>query len=101
MITVTDLRDTVNGLAATDDTYLEKVLAAAQARVSKYVGDHDVPSAVLDDAVRQCASELHARLSAPGGVAGFSSIDGGVIRVSADAMKPVYPMLDPWVPRGI
>lgn len=66
----------------------------AEAMVSAYVGDHDVPEVSLNRAILEVGSELFHRKQAPNGVANFMTFDGSApIRVARDPMIGAYPIL--------
>jgi len=85
-----------------DEPILPALLATAVDSVNNYLrpsGVRRCPGSIWDHAVKAATSELWLRRNAPGGVASWSPDGSTAIRMSADFMKPVYPLLDPY--RGI
>lgn len=100
MVTVEDVRRYVNA-SSTDDDYILGCVVEAHALVSAYVNDTDIPQSVMDNCVRQVASELFHRRQAPSGIAQFSTMDGSPVRVARDPMSSVYALLNRYVSQGV
>lgn len=83
-----------------DNDYIEQCWDEAVALVNAFVGNHDVPTAVLTRAYIECGSELFHRRSAPMGVSQFASADGTAVRVARDPLLGVYPIIRPYVGLG-
>ena len=80
----------------------QECLTSAIALVTKYIGSvTTVPTAINDQAVYICASELFHRRSAPNGIAQFASMDGSPVRVARDPMTSVYPLLLAYTGYGV
>lgn len=89
------------GADATKNTDLAEVWAEAQALVVKEVGAALVPGPVMVRAIKECASELWHRRSAPGGVMQqFTDLDAAPVRMARDPMLGARPLLAPWLPGG-
>ena len=85
-----------------DEPVLPALLAAAEAAVKDYLrpsGERRITNALRDLAVLTATTELWRRRNAPGGVASWSPDGVTPVRLSADFMKPVKPLLDPY--RGV
>lgn len=80
-----------------DATFCASCVAEGQALVDAYVGDSEVPTAILDRAVLEVSSELFHKRSAPQGIAQFADFDGGPVRVARDPMLTAYTLLGRWV----
>jgi hypothetical protein len=100
MPVVADVRSYV-GAATTDDPFIEKCIAQAQALIVEYAGDTDIPMVVMDSCVTQVASELFHRRQAPSGIAQFSTMDGSPMRVARDPLTSVYALLNRYVQSGV
>lgn len=95
----TDLQEYV-GAPDSDAAYVEQCWDEATSLVSVYVGDIDVPIAILDRATLEVGSELYHRRQAPNGIAQFSSMDGTPVRVARDPMLGAYPLLNRYIGLG-
>lgn len=95
----TDLQEYV-GAPDSDAAYVEQCWDEATSLVSIYVGDIDVPIAILDRATLEVGSELYHRRQAPNGIAQFSSMDGTPVRVARDPMLGAYPLLNRYIGLG-
>ena len=100
MKTADDLRNYV-GAGQGDDEFLTDCLAQAQALITSYTRDTQVPLPVLEGCLLQVGSELYHRRNAPSGIAQFSSMDGTPMRVSKDPMASVYLILNRYVVGGV
>lgn len=89
------------GANAGDSAFVASCWAEAEALVAAFVGEADIPSAVLDRATLETGSELFHRRQAPNGVMQFQTLDGSAIRVARDPMTPAYPLLVPYVGPGV
>lgn len=99
-VTAGDLAEYLN--ASEDDTIIPGVLAAAQALVARYVGSATVPDPVLDNAVLTVGVELFGRRNSPSGISQLGIAgDGTPVRLARDPLTSVYPILAPFVGRGI
>lgn len=108
-VTDTDLKAYVNA-SNSDDEFITSCLEQATALVTRYnrvwdsltgvYGPSAAPTAVVDRAVLEVASELFHRRNAPNGVAQFASLDGSPIRVARDPMVGAYPLLNAYVVTG-
>lgn len=102
MVTVQDLANYINQGAIEDG--MADDLAVATELVLEYVSAHvptavHVPDAVHDRAVVLAAENLWGRRQAPTGQLNEAWGNGEVaapIRVSRDALAPVYPLLAQW-----
>ena len=95
----TDLQEYV-GAPDSDATYVEQCWDEATSLVSVYVGDVEIPIAILDRATLEVGSELYHRRQAPNGIAQFSSMDGTPVRVARDPMLGAYPLLNRYIGLG-
>lgn len=87
---------------ASDEPYLEDVLAEAVELVDHHIGPIDtVPDKIRDRAILEVGSELYHRRQAPNGISQFATPDGPPIRVARDPMVGAYPILRPYVGLGI
>jgi hypothetical protein len=98
-VNATDLQEYV-GAPDSDAAYVEQCWDEATSLVSVYVGDIDVPIAILDRATLEVGSELYHRRQAPNGIAQFSSMDGTPVRVARDPMLGAYPLLNRYIGLG-
>jgi hypothetical protein len=98
-VNATDLQEYV-GAPDSDAAYVEQCWDEATSLVSIYVGDIDVPIAILDRATLEVGSELYHRRQAPNGIAQFSSMDGTPVRVARDPMLGAYPLLNRYIGLG-
>lgn len=74
----------------------------AAALVSRHVGAAVVPLAISERATLEVGAELFYRRDTKNGISQFASIDGGQgMRVARDPMVAAYPILTPYVGRGI
>jgi hypothetical protein len=84
-----------------DSDFLTGCLTSGATLVANFIGEADVPTEIVDQAVLLAASELFHRRSAPNGVAQFATMDGSSpIRVARDPMVAVYPLLQPFQAGG-
>ena len=95
----TDLQEYV-GAPDSDAAYVEQCWDEATSLVSVYVGDIEIPIAILDRATLEVGSELYHRRQAPNGIAQFSSMDGTPVRVARDPMLGAYPLLNRYIGLG-
>lgn len=95
----TDLQEYV-GAPDSDAAYVEQCWDEATSLVSIYVGDVEIPIAILDRASLEVGSELYHRRQAPNGIAQFSSMDGTPVRVARDPMLGAYPLLNRYIGLG-
>lgn len=101
-IDVNDLRTEVNATAA-DDVTLTNCVAVAAALLTEYVGLATIPVVIYDKAWLAVGVELFNQRQAPNGILITQDYgpDGSPtsmpVRVSADPMRPAYPLLAPWV----
>lgn len=101
-VTTADLREFV-GATTNDDSLLSGCLLEATELVDKYVGDNEVPDAILDRAYVEVAADLFHRRNAPNGIANqqFALPDGGfggqAIRIARDPLTAAYKILGRWV----
>lgn len=77
--------------------FIDQCLDVANELVTKYVGDVEVPTSVLDNCILEVASEVFHRRSAPAGNAQFASNDGTPMQVPLDVKRKVYRTLQPFV----
>lgn len=99
-VTVEEFREYVG--TSEDSSFVDECLASGVALVGNYVGEQEVPSVILDQAILLCSSELFHRRSAPNGIAQFASMDGSApVRVAKDPMTAVYSLLLPFVKMGV
>lgn len=85
-----------------EEAYAGACWAQAAELVTRHVGIAEVPAAILDRATLEVGAELFHRRSAPNGISQFASPDtGAAIRVARDPMVAAYPLLAPFVGRGI
>lgn len=89
------------GASVTDEPFIAEKIAEAQAIITKYVGNTDVPHSVMESCVTQVAAELFHRRQAPNGIAQFSSLDGTPQRIANDPMSSVYKILGRYVTQGV
>lgn len=91
--------------AADDGTYVAECWNQATALVGEYLASTDrvatVDTALLARAVMEAGSELYHRKDAPQGVYQFAGDPGGAVRVSADPLRAVRPLLGRYVGPGI
>lgn len=93
-----------DGLGSTpaEETYAAACWEEATALVSRHAGSSDVPEAILNRAALEVGAELYHRRQAKNGISQFASPDGGAgIRIARDPMVAAYPILAPYVGRGI
>lgn len=96
------LRHYVNAVSdPTHDTWLASAWDRAAALVANFVGDAVVPTAELDGATVEVASELYHRQAAPNGISQFADATGNPVRVARDPMVAAYKTLQPYVGMGI
>jgi hypothetical protein len=108
-VTVENLREEVNTTEA-DNTLLERCLDLAVQLVTKHLVDNledeeidEIPPVILDQATLATAVDAFNQSKAPNGILNqqFDTVEGGVqsvpIRISADPMRPAYPLLDKWL----
>jgi hypothetical protein len=98
-VNATDLQEYV-GAPDSDAAYVEQCWDEATSLVSVYVGDIEIPIAILDRATLEVGSELYHRRQAPNGIAQFSSMDGTPVRVARDPMLGAYPLLNRYIGLG-
>lgn len=100
MATAADLREYV-GASTHDDAFIKSCVETAEALVTAYVGNTEIPAAILNRAVLEAGSELFHRRQAPNGIAQFANADGTPgIRVARDPMVAARPILAPFLPLG-
>jgi len=90
------------GASAADSTLLEQCSDTAQALVSAYIGEHEIPTPILHRAAMEVAAELFHRRNAPGGIRQAPTLEGSApVRMARDPMLAAYPLLDRFLPKGI
>lgn len=94
-VTVAQLQDYVGSKET--GTFIQGCLDSALAMTQRFIGTTSVPSAVIDQAVLQVASELFHRRSAPNGISQFADLSGNPVRVARDPMVAAYDILRPYV----
>jgi hypothetical protein len=95
---IDDFLEYVNG---TDRKLAADCYYTAEALVSAFVRAIDVPRHPLEQAIRECASELWHRRNAPNGIQGFSTPDGeSPVRIARDPMIAARAILKPFLPLG-
>ena len=96
----TDLREYVG---ATDDhqAFLETCLETATALVTAYIGETEVPEAVVDSALLEVSSKLFARRGSPNLQAMGETFGSGGVLVAKDPMVTAYPILNRYVVAGL
>lgn len=117
MATVGELRAEVGAGSTISDAQLQRFIDLATELVNAYTAsagveiDPDtgdeipivVPALMVDQALLACAVELFNLRQAPNGVLNqqYEAFDGGAqsipIRISGDPMRPVRPLLAPWI----
>lgn len=87
----------------TDEAFLQDCVDQATVLVEGYLGSKlgKVHGPVLDLAIIQTGSELHARKNAPSGVAQFATGSENPVRLARDPMTSTYPLLRRYVGWGI
>lgn len=89
------------GASQSDAAYAGTCVAVAEALVAQYVGDAEIPEAILDRAVLEAGSKLFHRRQEPNGSAQFATPEGAApIRGPLDPMVVVRPLLAPYLPLG-
>lgn len=89
-------------LPASAEAFAASCWAQAEALVAQHIGDADVPAPISDRAALEVAAELFHRRQAPNGISQFATPDGGgAVRVARDPMVAAYPLLAPFVGRGL
>lgn len=106
-IEVGDVRKEVGAGTTVSDEYLQKILDQAEERLAEYVSaladGVTIPELSYDEAVLACACEIFNLRRAPNGVLNqqYDIGDGGTtavpVRVSGDPLRPVRPLLSPWI----
>lgn len=89
--------------ASSSSLFIRDCLEEAEAITGNYLGKQakNIPSHVLRRALILCASELHLRRSAPGGIiSDFDDIDASPMRLNRDPLTPVYPLIKPFMLGG-
>ena len=106
-IDVNDLRTEVNA-TTNDDVALTNCVAVAAALLAEYVSDPTlVPEVIYDKAWLAVGVELFNQRQAPNGILMVQDYgpDGSPsslpVRVSADPMRPAYPLLKMFLGTGI
>ena len=84
-----------------DSAFVSECLAAGQALVLKFVGNLEVPTSVLDNAVLIASSELFYRRQSPQGVTQFAAMDGNPVRAAKDPMNAARELLRPYTSYGV
>lgn len=100
MISVADLQAYVGDDGLEHTAFVTKCLDEAKALVDRFVGEVDVPEAIVDRAYLEVGSELFNRRSAPNGISQYTTYDGAPMRVARDPMVAGYPILRPYVGGG-
>lgn len=88
-------------LRVNSDDGLADAWDTADALVASFVGQAEVPAAVLKQAQLKTASELFHQRSAPQGIAQFADQTGAPVRTARDPLTGAYPLLRPFVGLGI
>lgn len=101
MTTVADLKVYLDIQATTDDAFIGSCAVAADALVSAYVGDAEVPALILERACLEVGAELYLRRSTRGGNAQIGTLDGPTFRTARDPLTGVYAYLSPYVGPGV
>lgn len=105
-VSANDLRTEVRvSTSEAPDAVLSSCVSTAELLLKQYAGDDwvTVPIVLQERAWLAVAVELFNQRSAPNGVLSqaFTTFDGGQgvspIRVSADPLRPAYPLLERWV----
>ena len=76
------------------------LLATAQALVENYIGTATIPETIRDHAVLVLTQDLSMYQRSPGGITNYAGEDTA-IRLPADPMRAIKPMLKPFVGGGI
>jgi len=79
-----------------DSSFVDDCLQAGHHLVMRYIGDNDVTSHIVDQAILVCASEIFHRRQAPGGITQFADMSGSAVRVGKDPMFAAYELLRPF-----
>lgn len=89
------------GASASDATFAGQKVDEAWALVRRHMGDYasQVPAAIQQSAMYECAAKLWARKGAPNGQDSYL-MDGTPMPIPRDPMVTAYPILDPFLPGG-
>lgn len=101
MTTAADLRAYLDIESTADDAFIGACAVTADALVSAYVGDAEVPALILERACVEVGAELYLRRATRGGNAQIGTQEGPTFRTARDPLTGVYAYLTPFVGRGI
>ncbi|OZD30818.1 hypothetical protein CH252_40615 [Rhodococcus sp. 06-1477-1B] len=97
-MTAADLAQYVDARDERDTARVQTSWATATALVNAYVGAAAVPADVLQQVYVEVGAAIFRRKEAPGGATQFATFgDQGAVRISADPLAGVYPMLRPFL----
>ncbi|MDQ0645661.1 hypothetical protein [Microbacterium murale] len=87
---------------SSEETFAGACWEQAAALISQHIGAATVPTIITERATLEVGAELFHRRDTKNGISQFMSTDGGqALRVARDPMVAAYPLLAPYVGRGI